>query len=186
MSGNHHNRRDDLILVCYDGSAPARAAIETAARLFAGGRALVLCTWRRVATFLPDDTFGSAACSMPDPYVERTMRDAAWDIAREGANLASLLGLEATAHAEDGAEVAWRTIVNVADREGCGVIVMGSRGLTSAGSLLLGSVSRGVLNHARQPVLVVHDHGEGGSSNGATGSHRDVAIDPSRLHRHAG
>ena len=45
-------------------------------------------------------------------------------------------------------------IVRVAEREGAGLIVVGSRGLGQA-PRLLGSVSEAVLSHAHVPVLIV-------------------------------
>ncbi|MGH3023956.1 MAG: universal stress protein [Gaiellaceae bacterium] len=47
------------------------------------------------------------------------------------------------------------TIVAVADAKDADLIVVGSRGLNAVTAALLGSVSRGVLGHARCPVLVV-------------------------------
>jgi|SRR5579871_15658 len=47
------------------------------------------------------------------------------------------------------------TITDIAREEHAGLIVMGSRGLSPWKSLLLGSVSEGVLHHAPCPVLIV-------------------------------
>ena len=45
-------------------------------------------------------------------------------------------------------------IVEVAAREGCDLIFMGSHGRSGWGQLLLGSVTNKVLSHSRIPVLV--------------------------------
>ena len=49
----------------------------------------------------------------------------------------------------------WKTIVEIADRHDAAAIVMGSRGLTRWGSMLLGSVSSAVVHHADRPTLVI-------------------------------
>ena len=49
----------------------------------------------------------------------------------------------------------WRTILDVADTHDAALIVLGARGLSSFRSLLLGSVSHGVAQHAHRPVLIV-------------------------------
>jgi nucleotide-binding universal stress UspA family protein len=48
-----------------------------------------------------------------------------------------------------------RTIVAVAQAEGCDCIVMGSRGLSDFSGMVMGSVSHRVLRHAAMPVLIV-------------------------------
>lgn len=48
-----------------------------------------------------------------------------------------------------------RTIVQVAEAEGCDLIVMGSRGLSDFSGMVMGSVSHRVLRHAAMPVLMV-------------------------------
>jgi nucleotide-binding universal stress UspA family protein len=45
-------------------------------------------------------------------------------------------------------------IAEVAQAQGCDLIVMGTRGLGSASAALLGSVAQGVLEHASMPVLL--------------------------------
>jgi nucleotide-binding universal stress UspA family protein len=47
------------------------------------------------------------------------------------------------------------TIVNQAVKENADLIIVGTRGLGGFKKLLLGSVSRGVVDHAHCPVLVI-------------------------------
>lgn len=49
------------------------------------------------------------------------------------------------------------TVVGMAERLACSVIVMGARGLGAVRGVLLGSVSQGVLQRARVPVTIVKD-----------------------------
>ena len=51
-------------------------------------------------------------------------------------------------------------IVRAAEELDADLIVLGSRGLGVVRSVLLGSVSQGVLNHARSPVLVYRPRGQ--------------------------
>jgi nucleotide-binding universal stress UspA family protein len=46
-------------------------------------------------------------------------------------------------------------IVNYAKKSNCGLIVMGSRGLSGPKATILGSVSNHVLHKARMPVVIV-------------------------------
>jgi nucleotide-binding universal stress UspA family protein len=49
-----------------------------------------------------------------------------------------------------------REICQVADERGCDLIVVGKRGLSPVVELVFGSVTEGVIKHAKQAVLVVH------------------------------
>jgi nucleotide-binding universal stress UspA family protein len=75
-------------------------------------------------------------------------------LAEAGARHARDVGLDAEARIEPATASAWRTIVDVADGE-YDVIAMRTRGLTGVQSLLLGSVSHHVAQHALCPVLIV-------------------------------
>jgi nucleotide-binding universal stress UspA family protein len=158
------------ILIAYDGSDAARAAVREAGGLFAPARALVLTVWEPALAQLmltPDPTGLGSSTFMPyDPAVahevERAGEERAQRIADEGARLADDAGLRARALvAEDSAAPA-DAIVAAADTHGVSAIVIGSRGLRGLKAKLLGSTSSDVLRHARRPVVVVRhpdDHG---------------------------
>ena len=50
-----------------------------------------------------------------------------------------------------------RLIIETANLQNCDLIIMGSRGLGSVKSILLGSVSNYVLHQAKCPVLIVYE-----------------------------
>jgi nucleotide-binding universal stress UspA family protein len=146
-----------MILICYDGSADARAAVEQAARLFPGQRAIVLTLWEPFTEVVARTTTGFGLVpSIPDPeQIDDASRAHAEETAAEGAKLAGSLGLSAEAHQLSQTTTTARAILAEAANLGADAIVMGSRGLTGVKSLLLGSVSHEVIQHADRTVVVV-------------------------------
>ena len=148
---------DTPLLLCYDGSDPAKHAIERAADLLRPQRAVVLTVWQSTAT-LGSFAWAGATESMLD-YVEldRGAVELAERIVREGARVAEQAGMQAEPVAVASTGAVWKTIVEVAERHDVSTIVIGSRGLTGLRSMLLGSVSTAVVHHADRPTLVIHD-----------------------------
>jgi len=158
------------ILIAYDGSTAARAAVEQAGLLFAPRPAIVLTVWEPgLGDFmLAPDPMGAGTTMLPyDPSlgreIDRANEDHAHDIAADGATLAGAAGLQAQALAiADELHVA-DTIVTQAHDHGAAAIVVGSRGLRGLKSRLLGSSSRALLECSDLPVLVVRhpeDHAD--------------------------
>ena len=87
--------------------------------------------------------------------IDDASREAAEERAAEGAALARRHGLDASARAVAREDSVAETLLCAADRSNASAIVSGSRGLGGIGSLLLGSVSHAVLQHADRAVVVV-------------------------------
>ena len=90
---------------------------------------------------------------MPFPdYDDSELAKVASAVAAEGAGLAKTAGLDATGEiAESTYEGTWHTILEGAKQANAGLIVIGARGLSTFKSVLLGSVSHGVAQHAHIP-----------------------------------
>src|SRR5215203_4473658 len=80
---------------------------------------------------------------------------AAQRIAERGVAIARKAGLDATAAVVESG-TAWRGLCAVADAQGAGVIVCGSRGQGGISRAMLGSTSSSLLYHAQRPALVAH------------------------------
>ena len=141
--------KDDPLLICYDDSADARRAIESAAALFPGRRAIVLDV---AAAVDAQESLASLAPVIPN-FEELNAADALAK-ARLGAELARDRGLEAEPRA-DLAAPTWDGVVEAADDIDAAAIVIGSRGLRGARELFEGSLSHEVAEHAGRPVLIV-------------------------------
>ena len=75
--------------------------------------------------------------------------------AEEGAALARAHGVDAAGRAVARQDSMVDTLLAEADRADAGAIVVGSRGLGGFGSILMGSVSHALLQHADRPVVIV-------------------------------
>lgn len=151
------SERAGAALLCYDGSPGARYAIERSGELLGGGAAIVLHCWLPPSRAL----LGGRALSDSHPLApaaadfDSTAADHARQVAAEGASLATDAGFEAEPATEPTPDGVWRAILKAAEEHDAHLVVVGSHGRSAAKSLILGSVSRGVVNHAPGPVLVV-------------------------------
>lgn len=143
-----------MILIAYDGSEDARAAIAGAAKLFHAQPATILTVWQRFVETMAGTGAGMAVVLDYD-QLDLAAEQSAHEKATEGAEIASAAGLQATPRtAVARGRIADTLLYEAAELE-VDAVVMGSRGLGGVRSLLLGSVSNAVLQHADRPVVVV-------------------------------
>jgi nucleotide-binding universal stress UspA family protein len=146
-----------MILICYDGSADARTAIEHASELLGGQPATVLTIWETLAELLAHTPtgFGLAAGDLDFVKIDASTRASAQETAAEGAELARKAGLTAEPEIRERTSSVAAAILDAAADVDASVIVAGTRGLTGIKSLLLGSVSHALLHQTDRPVMVV-------------------------------
>lgn len=128
--------RTGPVLIAYDGSGPAKAAIAEAGRQLPRRRdTLVLTVWRPFNVgFVPDpDTQFDAACP-------QQVSQAAGQTAANGASLAQAAGFQAQSMAVRGAPT-WKAIVDAANEHEASLIVLGSHRHSGLGGLVAGSVA---------------------------------------------
>lgn len=89
-------------------------------------------------------------------YDDKTLQREATKVAQAGCGLANEAGLKAQPEvAEITYQGTWHAILDVADQCDAELIVLGARGLSTFKSMMLGSVSHSVTQHAHLPVLIV-------------------------------
>ena len=158
---------DAPVLLCFDGSDDAAAAITKAGEFLAPSSAVVLTVWEPVRVWEPWDPLTIVSAPLgrliaKEIDLDQIVADVACDKAEHGTELARVAGFDATARVTRGK--AWEAICEVADELDAEPIVIGSRGLGRAQSALLGSVSSAVIVHARRAVLVGPAHIAGGGA----------------------
>jgi nucleotide-binding universal stress UspA family protein len=137
------------ILIAYDGSDYAKAAIAQAAEQLDKHRRMVVLTVSQ-----PFDVALIGVAVVP-AGLEEDLEEESRQVAEEGAALAREAGFESEPVVELGNPV-WRRIVEAADDRDVGVLVLGSHGRTGIRRVLLGSVAATVAAHSNRPVLIVH------------------------------
>lgn len=144
-----------MILVPYDGSADSRAALQRIAQILPGAPVTVVTVWEPLLEILVRSGATAYAGGLDD--TDDVAREAALATATEGAERGRAAGLAAMPRSEAirrGADVA-PTILSVADELAADLIVMGTRGRGSVRSMLLGSCSHAVVQHADRAVMIV-------------------------------
>jgi nucleotide-binding universal stress UspA family protein len=149
------------VVIAFDGSDASRAAVERAAELFPGRRAIVATVWEPgLMQFALYDSWGTTGMP-PDPRtvaeIDRAQRENATTVSRTGAELAGSLGLAAEPRAVEDEVVVADTLLQLVEAEDAAAIVVGSHGVTGIRSHLVGSVARKLLAHCRRPVVVVRE-----------------------------
>jgi nucleotide-binding universal stress UspA family protein len=141
--------RPNSIVLATDGSDGASLAARAAADLSrkTGAQLHVAHAWRHHLQGLGYPTVAWTDYSYLDEREARRVLDTQMD------EVENSTGTVAEPHLLQGSPI--DAILDLCEEIGPGLLVMGSRGLGPVGRLLLGSVSEGVVHHARCPVLVV-------------------------------
>jgi nucleotide-binding universal stress UspA family protein len=146
------------VLICYDGSADAQAAIDRAGVIMPGSDATVLVIWETLLQTMTRNGALGMSLGMAGGFDEdgdATLEKAALVVATDGTQRAAAAGFVAEPRIVNRQDEIAAEILAVAGDVDAGVIVLGTRGLGSVKSLMLGSVSHAVLHHADRPVLVI-------------------------------
>ena len=149
-----------MIVLCYDGSAGARAAVDLAGEAMAGAETTVLTIWESVLDVIVRSgaivgNLGAPAGGEDYERLDQASEQAARDIAAEGVQRARDVGLGAQARVVRRHGGIGESILTQAADAHADLIFVGTRGRGDVRSLLLGSVSHYLVQHADRAVSVV-------------------------------
>ena len=141
----------ETIVVGVDGSEGGGAALEFAAREAAlrGARLRIVSAWQ-----VPAAAYGGGFAPPLDPETWDAFRGRAEEVA--GDAIEAVKKLQPSPEAETVAVQGQPADVLLDEASDAALIVVGRRGLGGFRSLLLGSVSQQVVQHATCPVVVVN------------------------------
>lgn len=150
---------DRPVLVGVDDSAGARSALRHAADLAAEAYAplIIITTIRPVASHVWAEFGYYSVETAGGPNFEALAQEAASNLTAAAAHTAKERHPTLNVQEQVITGSATQELVRAAD--GCGLLVVGTRGHGGFAGLLLGSVSHGVIHWAPCPVVVVHAPG---------------------------
>ena len=138
----------EKIVIATDGSAASAEALDFGLEVAADEDATALLVHvAPLMDVLPAGGFPT------NPSVPHEISEADHVPLEEAGEIAKRAGVSATTHLLVGDPA--REIATFAESQDADMIVVGSRGHGAIASVLLGSVSRGILRESKRPVLVV-------------------------------
>jgi nucleotide-binding universal stress UspA family protein len=143
------------ILLCYDGSDDAATAIEQAAALFPGRDAVAVCFWQPFAQVAKRFAISLLEVVQEASSVNGREAALAQQLAEAGAEIASRAGLSCVGLAVEVSKPIDEAIIAYADEIDAPAIVLGARGRSAVGSMLLGDVAHDVVQRSTRAVLLV-------------------------------
>ena len=124
-----------MILLCYDGSSDARAAIDRAGELMIGQPATVLTVWEPFVDLMARSGASLGLPPLDSAEIDAATERAARTRAEEGVERARSVGLNAQPRTRAHGSTTAETILSEADEVGAVAVVLGTRGLTGLKSL---------------------------------------------------
>jgi len=138
-----------LILIAVDGSEPSLRAVRHAISTILEGLSAEIHVLNVQPVIILLGEF-----PVPDyVLIEKAQKEQAQAILKSACSLLDEAGLKYTKHYEIG--VVSQVIVDYAKKHSCDSILMGTRGMGSFGSWVLGSISNQVVHLADVPVTLV-------------------------------
>lgn len=138
------------LLIPYDGSAPSQRAVDYVIKTHAGSASDEV---ELVNVQEPPMMFGDYMTAPLIEQIESGQREAGEQLLSEARQRLESSGLRV--HAQVVSGTISDSIANVAESRACDSIVMGTRGMSSLGNLLLGSVATRVIHDTKVPVTLV-------------------------------
>jgi nucleotide-binding universal stress UspA family protein len=141
------------ILVGTDGSTTAAAAVGEAIVLAStvGARLMIVSAYEPISELRLREERQSAPADAQWMVNQREDVLAVLEKSRERASAGGVAEIETFARQGDAADA----ILDIAEEQGCDLIVVGNKGMTGAKRFLLGSVPNKISHHAPCSVLIV-------------------------------